>query len=215
MDALVLAETLAARLCHDLSGELSALTGAMELLREEAAADPEALELASDAGLALTRRLRLARAAWGRTGGPMAIDEWRCLAEGLARRGVELHLDGVSGRSSFAAEAARLTLNVLLLAVEALPAGGVVEATGEAHRDIIVRIQGPRAAWPEGLATMLAEPEAAMARLRSRDAGQAARTLQAPLTALIAHATGQRVSLLFGARPEIAPPLLLNLLPLA
>ena len=83
MDGLLLAETLAVRLCHDLSGQVNALTGCMEILREEA--DPEALALAGDAADMLARRLRLARAAWGRTGGPMSVAEWRQLAEALAR----------------------------------------------------------------------------------------------------------------------------------
>ena len=213
VDSFFLAETLASRLCHDLSGEVHALAGAIEEMRDSAASDREAIELADDACEALIRRLRLARAAWGALGGPMAMDEWRALVDFMPRRGVTLALDGVSGAEFFAPAAARLTLNVLLLATESLPAGGVVEVSGQPDRDLVVRIRGPRAAWPAGLAGMLADPAEAIDQLRRSDGVAAARLLQASLTALIAHASGQRISLLLGAQTEDAPPLLVALVP--
>lgn len=211
MDALLLAETLAVRLCHDMAGQVNALTGAMEVLREEA--DPEALALAGDAADMLARRLRLARIAWGPAGSPMAVEEWCRLAEGLRRRGVSIDLDGVDPGSHFTPAAARLSLNVLLLAAEALPAGGLIEAAGQPDQDIVVRIRGPRAAWPAGLAAMLAEPDAAWQSLRQADPTTLSRALQAPLTALIAQAEGLSVRLLMGAQAEAAPPLLVTLAP--
>lgn len=93
VDSFFLAETLASRLCHDLSGEVHALAGAIEEMRDSAASDREAIELADDACEALIRRLRLARAAWGALGGPMAMDEWRALVDFMPRRGVTLALD--------------------------------------------------------------------------------------------------------------------------
>lgn len=214
VDALVLAEILTTRLCHDLAGHVSALTSAVEVLRDDPIPDPEALDLANDAGIALVNRLRLARSAWGRVGGPMAVDELRALAEALPHRGVRMALDGVDDSGSFAPAAARLTLNVLLLAAEALPLGGIVEACGQPQQDLVVRIRGPQAAWPAGFASMLTDPAAAVGSLRQTDVVAATRSLQASFTALIAHATGQRVSLLLGPRPEAAPPLLINLAPL-
>ena len=35
--------------------------------------------------------------------------------------------------------------------------GGIIEAAGQPDQDIVVRIRGPRAAWPGGLAAMLAD----------------------------------------------------------
>lgn len=207
-DILFLAETLATRLCHDLSGQVNAIAGAAEELRDSPAPDRDAIDLANDAAEALVARLRLARAAWGRLGGPMGVDEWRALVTIMPRRGVTLDLDGIPGDGFFAPAAARLALNVLLLATEALPAGGVVEVAGHPDQDILVRIHGPRAAWPTGLAGMIADPAAAIDVLRRADGVAAARTMQAPLTVLIAHASGQRISLLMGAQTEAAPPLL-------
>ncbi len=213
VDALFLAETLASRLCHDLSGEVNALAGAVEEMRDSACPDRDAIELANDACEALVRRLRLARAAWGGLGGPMGMEEWRTIVDFMPRRGVTLALDGVSEAGFFAPAAARLTLNVLLLATESLPAGGVVEVSGKPERDLLVRIRGPRAAWPAGMAGMMADPAEAVDHLRRIDAMAAARTLQAALTALIAHATGQRISFLLGPHAEDAPPLFVALVP--
>ncbi len=214
MDALLLAETLAARLCHDLSGPVNALVGAVEILRDEPNPDADVIGLANDAGEALVRRLRLARAAWGRGGGAMGMDEWRALVEGMPRRGVRIDLDGVSTTGFFAPAAARLMLNVMLLATESLPAGGVVQVAGQPEQDFIVRIHGPRAGWPPGFTGMLANPAAALEWLRDPDLMAAERTLQAALTALIAHATDLRISLLLAARTEDAPPLLVRLAPM-
>lgn len=211
-DALLLAETLAMRLCHDIAGQVNAITGAIEVLSDEDGADPEALALAGEAGTLLARRVRLARTAWGPAGAAMGLDEWRGLLEGLPRRGVTLDLDGVEG-GHFAPEAARLALNVLLLATECLPAGGVVEVAGRPDQDIMVRLHGPRAAWPAGFAGMLTDPEAAWESLRTADPARVARALQAPLTALIAQAAGLRLSVLMAAQAEAAPPLLVGLAP--
>jgi len=213
MDALFLAETLAARLCHDLSGQVNALVGAVEIMRDEPGPDTDVIGLANDAGEALVRRLRLARAAWGRGGGAMGMDEWRALVEGMPRRGVRIDLDGVSTTGFFAPAAARLTLNVMLLATESFPAGGVVQVAGQPELDFVVRIHGPHASWPPGFAGMIANPSAALEWLRDPDLMVAARTLQAALTALIAHAADLRISLLMGAQTEDAPPLLVGLTP--
>ena len=56
-----LAEALAIRLCHDLSGPLGALGAALG----EVGAEAEALSLAQEASTVLRQRLALLRAAWG------------------------------------------------------------------------------------------------------------------------------------------------------
>ena len=211
VSTLFLAEVLAMRLCHDLSGQMNALAGAIEELRDTEAPDRDTIELASDASASLVHRLRLARAAWGRSDSPMAVDEWRELVEVMPRRGVALDLDGVNENGIFAPAAARLALNVMLLATESLPAGGTVRVAGEPDQDLLVRIQGPRAAWPAGFAAMMADPAEAIDHLGRNEGVTAARMLQASLTALIAHATGQRLSFLLGPAADSAPPLLVAL----
>jgi histidine phosphotransferase ChpT len=208
VDALLLAETLAARLCHDLAGTANALVGAIDELREAPDDPAEALALAQDAGDAMVRRLRLVRAAWGNGAAPMALPEWQALAEGVTRRGLHLDLAGLDRAAGFSLHGARLMLNLVLLAAESLPAGGTVHLAGHPDQDVVLRIAGPRAAWPAGLAVMLADPAGATAVLA--DGGP--RLLQAALTALVAHGSGQRVSMLMGP-PDTAPPLLACLSP--
>ena len=62
-DPLRLAEILCARFCHDFSGVLGSLMGAIELARDEPQANAEALSVGADAALVLAKRLRLLRAA--------------------------------------------------------------------------------------------------------------------------------------------------------
>jgi histidine phosphotransferase ChpT len=208
---LHLAEILAIRLCHDLSGPLGTLMGALELLGDDPEAAAEAVPLAQEVSQSLAKRLRLARAAWGGATSALNVAELAALAEGLHQRRVSVKMDGLDPTQVFAPPGARLVLNVLMLAAESLPAGGVVSLAAD-RGDVVVAIDGPRNAWPPGLAAMLADEEHAWKAL---DAGgsEASRGLQAPLTALIAHQSGLRLSMLMAAMPEAAPPLLLGLTP--
>ena len=95
---------------------------------------------------------------------------------------------------------------MLLLAAESLPKGGVV-TLGEAGPDAALVVpRGQDAAWPPELAAWMADPAPAW-----RAAASAApRLLQGPLTALLAHGAGIRLSFAFAADAEAAPPLLLR-----
>jgi histidine phosphotransferase ChpT len=203
--ALRLTELLATRLCHDLSGPLGGLAAALG----EVGADEEALPLAKEAAAALRRRLALLRAAWG---APTALDAaaLRDLTEGLpnARR-IEIAMQGPIAEATLAPVAARLLLNVLILAAESLPAGGVMALEGDpgSGSGIVLRLAGPRAGWPEGFGAMLADPPTAWAAIAAAGEARPAR-LQAVLTALMIHDAGARARLLLGPSAEPAPLLL-------
>lgn len=202
---LRLAETMAARLCHDISSPAGAVGNALELIGEPDLA-AEAVALARDGMAALTMRLQLARAAWCGPGGPLDATAITRLARGLSSRHVEVDLtalDSGAPDGTFAPALARLLLNLLMLAAESLPVGGRVRLGGTAADGIVLTIDGPQAAWPTGLPAMLGHEEAAWAAIGEP------RVLQAPLTALLAAAAGYRLSLLFG-QPGAAPPLLLR-----
>jgi hypothetical protein len=202
--SLLLAETLAARLCHDIASPLGSLMGVLELVRE---GDGEALELAVETAQRLGQRLRLLRAAWGAQPGPLGVAELPELAKGLpGGHRIRFDLGGLALSPDFAPESGRLVLNLLLLAAEALPGGGTLFLSGAARRDVLLRVEGPHAAWPAGLAGFLVDPDSAWAALGDP------RTLQAPLAALLAAQAGLRLGLLLPGGPATGvPPLMLDL----
>jgi histidine phosphotransferase ChpT len=209
-EALHLAELLCARLCHDLSGPLAALMGIVEIAREEQPGS-ETLTLAEETAIELVQRLKLLRAAWGHDGDDMDVARLRGLADSLsASRRVHLDLTGLDPTSVFAPNAARLVLNLLLLAAESMPGGGTVALSGSPEQHLLVTISGPRAVWPAGLGAWLADEAAARKALAGGPRG-----LQGPLTALLVRSHGARLSVLMpagvAADEEAAPPLLLAL----
>jgi histidine phosphotransferase ChpT len=209
-DALRLAELLAVRLCHDLSGPLGTLMGALELINEDPATAAEALPLAGEVATSLGRRLRLLRAAWGGATGAMSVDEFAALAEGVQLRRGRIDLEGLDPAARFSSAAARVALNAVLLAVEAMPGGGTAAFSGNPASDILVTVSGPRAAWPAGFIACVSDPALARQAMRDGDDGQASRGLQGPLTVLIAEAASVRLSLLMALVAEAVPTLLMN-----
>jgi HAD superfamily phosphoserine phosphatase-like hydrolase len=135
----------------------------------------------------------------------------RELAAGLpnAHR-LQLDLSGPIAGATLSPPVARLLLNALLLAAESLPGGGVVALHGDAADALVLRIEGARAAWPEGLGTMLAGADAAWEAI-GEDQGLRPARLQGVITALLLHDAGAHARLLLAATPELAPPLLLEL----
>ncbi|HEY0421346.1 MAG TPA: histidine phosphotransferase family protein, partial [Acetobacteraceae bacterium] len=157
-EALRLAELLTTRLCHDLAGPINTLTGALELAAEDAEAAGEALPLAEDAAMSLARRLKLVRMAWGGGGAAQSAADLRELAAGLQGSKLRLDFDGLVPDAVFPPAVARVVLNVLLLGAECLRMGGTLRLAGDPEGDMIVTIDGPRAAWPPGFAALLANP---------------------------------------------------------
>lgn len=209
-DPLRLAELLCARLCHDLSGPLGSLMGATELASEEAPVEDAALAVAAESAQALGARLRLLRAAWAGEAGSMDVEHFQDLSRGLvAGRRVAVDLAGLDRGAPFAPAAARVALNALLLGVEAVSGIGRLTMAGAADAEVIVTIEGPRAAWPAGLAAWIVDEQAAWQAITN------ARVLQGPLTVLIARRSGIGLSLLLpaGAQPAFPPPLLVSVPP--
>ena len=203
-DGLRLAELLATRLCHDLSGPLSGLLAALG----EARADPQALPLAAEAARVMRQRLALLRAAWG---DPAALPAGglQGLAAGLPRaERLRLELAGPLALAVLPPLVGRLLLNALLLAAESLPRGGDMTLEGDPHATVVLGIDADGAAWPAGLAEMLADPDAAW---RCVAAGGRGGRQQAALTALLAAQAGARVRLLLGPAGEAAAPILFDL----
>jgi hypothetical protein len=144
MTALPLAESLAARLCHDLAGLVGTLQAALEMAAD---GDPEALELGQESARLLSARLRLLRAAWAGAADPLTGAELRELAAalpGLDR--VRVELAGLA--DPLAPGADRAILNLLLLGGASLPLGGTL-ALDRSGPALLLRLTGPRVVRPD------------------------------------------------------------------
>jgi histidine phosphotransferase ChpT len=210
-DTLRLAELLCARLCHDLAGPLGALIGVLEIAREE---DPnsDTLALAELTTVELGQRLKLLRAAWGQDAEGLDLDTLQGLTTGLVAgsRPVRLDLTGLAPGTRFPPPQARLVLNVVMLAAESLPGGGLIALAGSPDSSfLLVTISGARAAWPTGFTASLFDDTAAL-----QTALDNPRHVQGPLTVLLARGLGCQFSMMMpagaGDAGNLAPPLLLS-----
>jgi len=207
---LRLAELLATRLCHDLSGSVGTLMGSLAMCNEDPESGEEALSLATEVSANLAKRLRLIRAAWGGATAALGLDELRGLAEGVAQgRRIAISFAHLPAAARFPPGPARLMLNLLLLAGESLPGGGTVTVAGDPADSVVVTLAGPRAAWPAGFAAQMVDEARAWAALEGDDA-HAARGMQAPLTVLVAQAAGLRLRFLMAPGQEAVPPLVFS-----
>jgi histidine phosphotransferase ChpT len=123
-------ELLASRLCHDLVGPVSAVRNGLELMSEVAAGlDDEAARLVSDSADQTAVILQFYRLAYGASGQIADFRVARSLSDPyLAQRktGVELPEEPPeSSPEGFP----KLLLNMLALAVDALPRGGRLAVT--------------------------------------------------------------------------------------
>lgn len=201
---LRLAELLATKLCHDISGPLNTMLGAADVAEDDPSATAEAFGLMVDASKGMAARLQICRAAWG-GGGAMSGPAFAKLASNLEGRRFRLDLQRLETGVDFSADAARILLNILLVAGESLPRGGVAALQGNPSHDVILQIDGPQAAWPADFMALLADPAEAWAML-----DDPAR-LQTQLTVLLAAQAGIRISVLMGNTATPAPPLLIAL----
>jgi histidine phosphotransferase ChpT len=131
MDSLQLAELLCARICHDLSGPVGAAAAGAELFEDmDAAPDPETLNLVAGAAAGAASRLKFFRAALGpAASAPQASRALRDLIEGYLATQVSAASPGIALAwpelpTALDGASARLLLNLLLLAKDALPRGG-------------------------------------------------------------------------------------------
>lgn len=197
MNAMMLAQVICARLCHDLGGPTGALSGALDLL--DGAGD-DALEVARDAARILDRRLRFWRAAVAGATADLRTEDLVALCEGLTLgRRATLDASALRPDAVFAPGLAQAVMLASWAGVEALPRGGTVRMAGDPRTEVTIWPEGQGANWPQGLLGQLAGEAPVLE----------ARAIVAPLLIGIAGQAGVRVELLHGA-PSTLPPLLLT-----
>ncbi|MGB8274136.1 MAG: histidine phosphotransferase family protein [Alphaproteobacteria bacterium] len=187
-----IAEALCSHLCHELISPITAVNNGLELLGEdESGMAADALELVRHSALEASRRLQFYRLAYGQATGfetDPGFKAARALAQGLLANG-KIALDWApgDGRLQPGRDGAKLALNMVALARDALPRGGAVVVTAAnqgAHIAISVLAKGPGAGLKDEMrAAMTAEPSAV-----------GPRTVQAYLTAHLAQGLGTRLT---------------------
>ncbi len=126
----VLASRLVARLCHDISGPLSALQVGVDLILDPQVVDENAAALAviADGLRRLKATLEFARVAFGASDCAIGSDLLKAIAQSLfvdARPTLEWKIQPVMLR----APVARIVLNLTQMAAEAASRGGIVSVT--------------------------------------------------------------------------------------
>src|SRR5579859_3140148 len=161
-----LAELLCARLCHDLAGAVGAVSAGAELLAEEGPASPmaaEAVSLLADSAASMTARLRFLRLALGNASAS-APNEARALAAAFLEKGFpqgEWKLDWPMGQAAAKSpDQAKLLLNLVCLAQDCLPRGGVIAVRPE--EEVLVAARGETVTMGESVQGLAATDLAAL-----------------------------------------------------
>ena len=150
---LRVAELMCSRLCHDLISPISAINNGIELMNEndEGIIDSSIELLGTSAKQALDR-LSFYRVAFGLAGGG-AIISWNEIRNILEIFAAERKTTIVWTREpqppdeNISHILAKLVVNVVYLAMECLPRGGVISVDNleqKAPEPIVVRLEGPK-----------------------------------------------------------------------
>jgi histidine phosphotransferase ChpT len=135
LEALDLAALLCSRVCHDLISPSGAIVNGLEVLEESTDEETRsfALDLIKKSARTASARLQFCRIAFGAAGSPSAqIDLGD--AESVARGFVEdekVKLSWHLTRALAPKNRVKLLLNMILVAAQSIPRGGIVAVEGE------------------------------------------------------------------------------------
>ena len=146
---LKVAQLLASRLCHDLVGPIGAINAGLELMEDGVAGgmgdDPAARDLLANSAGEASRRIAFFRIAFGigaGAGGEATLSEARELA-GDFLAGGKAALDWPEEAPEQPSggvdpSVVKVVLNLVLIAAESLPRGGVVGSSYKSYRDLLI-----------------------------------------------------------------------------
>jgi histidine phosphotransferase ChpT len=192
-DTLELAALLCSRVCHDLISPVGAIVNGLEVMDDNPTAEDRefALDLIRKSAKTASARLQFCRLAFGAAGSAGAqIDLGD--AENMARGHLEdakTKLTWNLPRLLLAKNRVKLLLNMLVIAQQTIPRGGVlnVEPVGEGDAMTFrVTATGMNARLPQAIVEMLASEQATMVD---------AHAVQPYYTRLLAQSCGWKVSL--------------------
>jgi histidine phosphotransferase ChpT len=131
-------QLLMSHLCHELVSPIGAVNNGIEMLEESDGDEltPEAVALIAESGKAAAAKLRFYRLAYGRAGQAADLGLAQCAAaaaELLSADG-RVQLDWRDAAVRLVPGGPQLLLNLVVLAVGALPRGGRIEVTIGEHR---------------------------------------------------------------------------------
>ncbi len=187
-----LAALLSARICHDLISPIGALSAALEVFDDDDNIDmrEDAMDLIRVSSLQANAKLQFLRLAFGAGGsapGIIGVQELKKLTMGVygdakASLSWQLGIEGLDKPSS------RLLLNLVMLAVQAVPRGGDVVITGSAQGGMTrlsLVASGPKARLAEAVSKALSG--------KAPDDGWDGRTVQPFYAGMIAREAKGRV----------------------
>lgn len=160
------ASLLCSRLCHDLLSPVGAMTNGLELLADEDDPDMRArvMELLADSARTSADRLKFFRLAFGAGGGfgeTLDANEVKAAVEGLVRANPRIELGWLVEMPLIPKTAAKILLNLTLIAFDSLVRGGRLDA-GVEHGEVVVRAEGARIVLDPEIRGVLASGQGAV-----------------------------------------------------
>lgn len=163
LDALDLSALLCSRVCHDVISPVGAIVNGLEVLEDENDAGMRdfAIDLIRKSARQASARLQFARIAFGAAGSVGATIDLAD-AEGVARGlfgDEKTKLTWSAPRALFPKNKVKLLLNLVVIAVTAIPRGGVIDVavTGEAEAPVFVlTCKGSHARIPAHVEALMA-----------------------------------------------------------
>jgi histidine phosphotransferase ChpT len=139
--ALVLAQGLCTRLCHDLAGPLGAVGSGVELLGDEGGADTQVVGLLSDSAENATARLRFLRAVLGAPtarglepdGARGLLSDYLTARAGGGAPALEWRVGGVDACDAERRGRVQVLLNLALVALDVMPRCQWLKVTDAGH----------------------------------------------------------------------------------